>query len=367
MVCVHNQKLWIIMYRSILKMSVVSLVFLGSITMGSDYNNALIIPEPDRIKNLAPETKEYLIDHLDNPITFGQTNKENHGLVKYQGLRNICLTFQKDDPSFVLSHYVPILLVDYSDKRDSYRFSWCIDSYKFVMMPNGFYFKDDIIIALRNKRLNQALEQKKVRYGQDKVKLWFDDGIHTDPLTIATLFGDDEDISNELTALYNNEHFWLYGDGGAIYRSLRTIIHHFDIHNNNALEMLLSAQKQMQQFPADVNSSFSYCLLFAADKTKNKKAFSVLIAKDPFDAKSTIWADSRKQYNIQGVLIKPGEPRTTLDRMIEDGGFDPEYIALARQHGFKTKEELLVEEQTRIIEEQRQRRESQKDKECTLF
>src|SRR5579863_5761340 len=109
------------MYRSILKISIIPLVFFSNVTMGCDHKNSLIMPEPkpDLIKSLVPDITEYLIDCLDNPIVFGQTDKENHGLVKHQGWRNICLAYEKKDPNFFLSHYVPVLYVDRSRSRDT--------------------------------------------------------------------------------------------------------------------------------------------------------------------------------------------------------------------------------------------------------
>src|SRR5579862_5787155 len=112
-------------YRPILKMIVLSLALLNNgalLSMKSDYKDTLTVPRPDRIKNLLSDVKGHLIDHFDNPITFGQTNKENHELVKRHGQHNICRAYHENDPCFVLTHYVPILPFCTHRDKNEYRF-----------------------------------------------------------------------------------------------------------------------------------------------------------------------------------------------------------------------------------------------------
>lgn len=327
--------------RSILKISVFSLFLLcnGALFgMRCNYKGVLTISKPDMIKKLAPETKEYLIDYLNDPITFGQTNKENHTLVKYQGLRNVFLA-QKNDPDFVFSHYVPILLIDGTPKRDNYSFR-CINSYKLVKMSNNFCYRESDIISLRNKRLDQALKQKKKLYGDDKVK--FDcDSLSSDvgPLTMAALFGSDQKILHEINILRNA----MCGRGGAVFKAIQCLIAYPAVHDNNALEILVSVEKEMRSpiLTPDLFAFHYYLLLFLADKAKNKKAFKVLIDKDPFDAINIIWVDTYAKNRIKDMVIKPYIPLTILDRMIEEGGFDSGNVALFIDNGGKTAQQLL--------------------------
>ena len=331
--------------QSVLRISVISLGLLcnGALFgMKCDYKGTLPIPKHDIIKKLTPEIKEYLVDYLHNPIVFGETNKENHTLVKYQGLRNFCLA-QEKDPSFVLSHYVPILLIDRSNKRDCYDFC-CLNSYKLVKMSNNFYYKEDIIIPLRNKRLKHALKQKKFLHGDDKVKFdcfSLDSGPR--PLTVAALSGDSKKILHELDVLRKDKYFSTVGCPGHVHQATVSLIAYPSMHNNNALEILVSVEKEMRpsHYTVDLVGFFFYGLLFAADKAKNKKAFRVLVTKCPDDI-NIIWVDPYAKNRMEAAVVKPDIPLTTLDRMIEESGFDSENIELFRQCGGKTMKDLTV-------------------------
>lgn len=328
----------------VLTVAMISLLF-GNVTLLSmrcDYKGTLTIPKPDRIKKLSSEVKEHLVDYLDNPITFGKTNKKNHELVKLRGLRNIGLALKKKDPDFVISHYVPVLLIDTSNKRNSYTFNY-ISPYPLIRMSNNFFYREDIIIPLRNKRIKQVFEQKRIQYDQCEVKLNNFSDCSGFPLKVAVLFGDDNDILQELQALRNDKDFALFGDGGAIHGAIRAKINYPGISNNNAFEILLSVKKEMDRpiNTSDIQLFFFYDLLFAADKAKNKKAFKALVTKDPFDAKKTLWVDPYAKNRMEDVVFKPNTPLTTLDRMIEEGNFDPENIALFKQLGGKTSENPL--------------------------
>lgn len=351
------------MCRSILKITALCLVLFGNLCSfgmivrykNEDHKKAVSAHlkyvasqiKPSVFDNI--ETKLHIINRLDNPLVFGQTNKENHGLVKYEGLRNVCLA-QKMDRSFVLSHfllshYVPILLIDYGNKRDSYNFS-CIDSYRLVKMANNDYYKGDMIISLRNKRLKQALKQKKVLHGDDKVEFnnW-SLGSSLCPLAVAALFGDSQKIAHELNVLREGEYFSVCGAPADVHQAIKSLIVYPSMYDNNALETIVAVEKEMRpshsHFTSDLIGLFFYQILFDADKAKNKKAFNVLVAQRQDDI-NIVWVDPYAKNRCEQVVVKPDIPLTTLDRMIEEGGFDPENIALFRQCGGKTMKDLTI-------------------------
>ncbi|HLW72774.1 MAG TPA: hypothetical protein VKR54_01880 [Candidatus Babeliales bacterium] len=350
------------MNRVVLKISIIPLVFFGNVTMGCDYNNKefaakLIILKPDRLKNLPSDITEDLIDYLDNPIVFGQTDKENHGLVKQQGWRNIRLAYQNKDPNFFLSHYVPVLYVDRSRSRNRLN-GLFISPYRILfdaqLDQQGYRKK---IVELEKKRVDYAIEEQERRLSCTYLSYagWI--FIH-DCLVRVTLFGSDEDISKELSRkIYGNYHI-----APAIQACIK-----YPNKTNNALALLSSAIT-VEHFDDIWKGESFYELLLLADKLKNKDAFAFLAFNDPYKEKNLIWG----QLVDDEWLLFDGDriTGTNLDHMLREGNFDQENIKIYIKHGGKTMQEIREEEMQALAEEQRQkvqRKESQKDKGCALF
>ncbi|HLW72775.1 MAG TPA: hypothetical protein VKR54_01885 [Candidatus Babeliales bacterium] len=385
------------MYRSILKISIIPLVSFGNVTMGCDYNNKefaakLIILKPDRIKNLAPETMEDLIDYLDNPIVFGQTDKENHGLVKHQGLRNICLAYEKKDPNFFLSHYVPVLCIDRSRSRDRWK-GFFISPYK-ILFDAGLDRQGDgkKIVELEKKRVDYTIEKWVEEQGLSSSHLDYTGWIlEDDHLVRVALFGSDEDISKELNRkistggpmpMFLKPTFLKLHGNRSIIQAIQACIK-YPNKTNNALSLLLSTINTEAYFDTllsaidteahwdDIRKGESfYELLLLADKLKNKEAFALLVSNDPYNVKNLIW-EKLSEFAMRRCY-GDGEKiaGTNLDHMLREGNFDQENIATYIKHGGKTMKKIREEEMQALAEEQRrkvQRKESPKDKECTLF
>src|SRR5438309_53746 len=73
--------------------------------MGFDFGELKILKE-------IPELGLNVVNILEDPKTFGGTNKHNHLLVKKLGRRNLEEIYKNQNPKFLLNHYVPILFVD---------------------------------------------------------------------------------------------------------------------------------------------------------------------------------------------------------------------------------------------------------------
>src|SRR5579863_714709 len=285
-------------------------------------------PKPDLIKSLVPDITEYLIDCLDNPIVFGQTDKENHELVKHQGWRNICLAYEKKDPNFFLSHYVPVLYVDRSRSRDTLD-GFFLSPYKILsdaqLKQQGYGQK---IFELELKRVNYVVEEleRRLSCSYFSRREWL---FINDCLVRVTLFGSDEDISKELIwKIYGNYH---------ITQAVQACIK-YPNKTNNALALLLSAINTEADFE---RGKFFYKLLFLADKLKNRQAFTFLSINDPYNEKNLIWWQLSK-YAMR-CFVDGRIAGTNLDHMLREGNFDQENIETYIKYGGKTMQEIREE------------------------
>jgi hypothetical protein len=318
------------MYRPILKMIVVAFVLLNNaalFSMKSNYKGILTIPKSDtltvskpyNIGSLIPDAKEYLIDHLDNPVTFGQTNKTNHELVKRQGRRNLRLAYEKNDPSFVLNHYVPILPVCRHKDRYTYRFD-IISPYDKTFYcsknsDNELNELDEKIRVLGEKRLQQIVDQKQMQYRD--VYLGANGStpnIMNDPLCLVALFGSQKDIEKEL----QKEVVAYWGGSNTITYALHALIDNFDIKvDNNALEILFKDPRALyvgDSEKVEDRGKMYFALLNWSRKANNRKAFEIFITEDIHDSKNLQWVNS------YGCHCKEDFPpaKTALDIMLEN-------------------------------------------------
>jgi hypothetical protein len=338
------------MCRSVLKIMTLCLVLLGNVCsfgMIVPYKGKpLTVPltlYPMKFDKLPPETKEQVINHLDNPITFGQTNKQNHTLVKELGMHNVCLAYKKKDPNFFLSHYVPVLFLDTSPLRREL-YGIFISPYHIISKSESAQqLIDKKIVELGNKRLEQAYEQQK-NYGGNSFGV-FGFSKHScliDSLIfLAVLFENNENMFQRKSwfKIGNNDITVQLRGNTNITRAIRACIQY---RKNNALELLLSAiDTECHGDNIRKGESF-YELLLLADKTKNKEAFAFLAAKDPYNERNLIW---KHLINENTSLCDPNPliSGTNLDHMIREGNFDQENIEIYIKHGGKTVQELKDE------------------------
>lgn len=342
-----------------------------------NYKGTLTIPKskPDRIKQLAPEIKEHLINHLENPLPFAHTSKENYALVTDVGNHNIQMIYKTKNPELLLSLYVPILPIRHvvtGFNKNSYKFniiSPYVDSFfspTYQEEKIQFNFSDCFITkqlgnglaiiktsqipknnidALGKERLFQFIKQKKGKY-EDLV---FRGYIMNKPLFLAALFGNKEDILEELKNQNINSTHIAGSCESDILNALHACITNSDIHNNNdAIEVLFSdprlfnIQKSRYYDESPIEQAYHieypgaqyFSLLKMSNDTKNKKALNTFITKDIHNAKNIAY---------DRVYLKPTfctKSITALDLMIESGEFDQEDIDLMKKHGGKTSREL---------------------------
>jgi hypothetical protein len=343
------------MRQSVLKISVLSIVLLGnavSFGMRCNYKGTLTIPgskKHDYIGDLSPELEEKVIDSLDNPITFGQTNKKNHTLVKEQGQRNICLAYQKKNPNFVLNRYVPILPV-----CSNITHNWV---YRFDMISPydvSFYRSEGEgpelsieIVSLGKKRLNQFVDQKKMQYGDH---VYGSDGakpfVVNTPLSLAAVLGSPTDITNELNKIDKKLTDGCFYGSNPICDAMYARISNPDINSdNNAFELLLKDSRLLDL--RDKSRGLQYFkLLNLSRQINNKQAFKYCVTQDVHNSKNIPWVNTYGCYEEKDLP----EPKTALDLVLEhnehcskhavNNHFSDQDIALLRDNGAKRAQEL---------------------------
>lgn len=276
---------------------------------------------------LLQELQIRVINAVSDPLILGQTSKQNHAMVKKLGMDNIRTVYQEQNQRLTLSLYVPLLSMDISSSRKENRHHWVYIS----PYHKSFYSETDELINFKELKI---LENNKYCQTHSILGIEYYRESFNHPIVSAALFGGDEDVVKELKQY--KEYFEISDDmnastpGHIVWRALNLLIRYSN-SKNNAFELLLKDKKDDIAKKDDLHQHAGsyYTLLLLADKYNNKKAFTALIAQDPYSAKNLLYKglDSR-------------ELKTVLDRMLKDGCFDPENVALFIASGGKTTEQL---------------------------
>ena len=348
------------MNQSVLKkISVLSLGLLynGALfgMMGNYKNKPLTLPSTFfrmNFEKLPPELKIETIDQCEDPITFGQTNKENHASVQELGMRNIRRYHnKKNDPRFLLSHYVPILVSSYC-LRHYPEINPYVDGFGVNMVLDRLGLDEDHTAQLHEKLRAIREIRKKRAWEFSRNGNHYSSSYPNDPLLLASFFGSNNDIKNVLI----NANFAVFttGEDDSLLALQFLIYHHYTDNSNDAFEILLSSISSKVLALGDEDFFFNddvrtiqdrkACLyaelLWTADEAKNKNAFDYLICKDPFQIKNFI---ARTPVLSNGRL-------TILDRMIISK-ISPGNIESLKKAGGKTKQEVLQEEHSHYYQE----------------
>ena len=379
------------MFRYVLKkisaLLVIILINTPLLGMRCDYKGKpLVLPFRSykmNFEKLAPELKCNVIDLCEDPIALGQTNTANHALVKKLGMRNLRRYHNKEnDPRFLLSHYVPVLVSSFCGVAINPYYRAKIDLHKEILsfelpiIPELLLFElneDSLDKLLQASKLLETLQNKSLQADKLLEKLQVVKKIRkkrvweftlfgkpssyevNDPLVVTSLFGTQDDIKNILATATTPVDFAVYRTGeNDSHLALQFLIeHHYTENSNNAFTILLSSVLSKVEILGDDEDFFfdfnvrtmqdkkAYLysqLLFVADRAKNKKVFEYLIHTDPFDSIN---------FLAQTSHISNGKV-TILDRMII-GEFSPENIELCKKAGGKTAQQIKYSNSSCVI------------------
>jgi hypothetical protein len=146
---------------------------------------------------LPTDIKYAVICQLHNPKMFGRTNKAHHAIVNEMINNNFMMALRTKDPEFLMTHYVPIILVDLNaDSHNQYRFS-LIDPYD-TKRYNQAYKEDQRFQQIRKERLDVAIHNKKYQLGclLDEKDMTLSVGTwHEDIYTLISTMSDKQQIN----------------------------------------------------------------------------------------------------------------------------------------------------------------------------
>lgn len=317
-----------------------------------------------------PELQEFIVNNLEDPLTFGKTNKTNHRFVKELGWRNLRTVYNNQNPHFLLHHYVPILLVDIGGvhsgpcfendhpieqlKERGRNYVAVVNPYErnFYAGHDGLYL-DNKITQRGEKIIQLHIDQRKIQYPKQAVRYcgYIANG---QPLTTLVLCEDQkkaaqmihndayfkggylDDNMDLLDPIFHNNLYWRY-----IMTLLTAMSYAGD---TNLFELLLMAEKDNKTKYAIDNLGVCkgtltfYSLLSYAQNIGNKKAFQALVNIDPYGSVNSV-----KVFRKNRML------KTMLDVMIDSGKFDLENIAYFKKSGGRTAEELKKQDNKCVI------------------
>lgn len=341
------------------------------------------------LTNLVPELINIIVNQLEDPITFGKTNKTNYSAITQLGRRNLIEIYTNQNPLFLHNHYVPILFIEtrlidvlnrsfcfYNPDRERGKeermYSEGIDPYKADFYVKSKKAHKDIdckqIAAIKQKFVKQYIDQEKIRYNipinEKKIRcnasnIFYMSCTTSQALTKCLLFSENAaqviDILNKCKH-FNQEYFdkkidfWKYHDFHNEYLiALLTLMKH-SFYDNNALELLLRAEKKCvtpnlansgkSSFNNSYYANLMVRLLFHAQEVKNKKALIALLRINPYCIFYSV--PLNKWYGTTA-------PADTLLDLLIKNNFDAETIAACRKYGGKTTQELKKKKSSCVI------------------
>lgn len=259
------------------RFQIVAIIFILLISNVFFAMNEVLHDKMFNFEKLLPEFQLIIINRLDNPLIFGKTCKAMHALVRQEGKHNLEKLYKNQEPTFVydflLSHYVPIILINDSlivDNKIMYFFS--VDAYEisFYAEPKKQIF-DKEIIACGEKRFKYEWQQKIEQYKPLTIAHVYSRG---GSFMKAILFGSDEDIESELNKSELNSSINSYNN--FVMEGVFKAAISYSNNKNNALAILLEYLKKIKKNKMIKSDISLRNLLYLAQKVGNRKAEDIL-------------------------------------------------------------------------------------------